>query len=75
MRIIGIDAVAQCDASHGGTRLQAFLDDLGFERLGIRGSLAHDDPLVAAKNGVHIIALCVGITKVCLADAYFFCDT
>ncbi|MGY3303760.1 hypothetical protein ACVK1X_003059, partial [Pseudomonas sp. PvR086] len=31
-----------------------FLNDLGFERFGVRVSLAHGDPLNKAKNGVHL---------------------
>jgi hypothetical protein len=36
--------MAQSYAGHGHARLQAFLDDLGFERCEIRSSLAHGNP-------------------------------
>lgn len=45
---------AQRNAGHRCVWLQAFLDDLRFEGLGLRGSLAHGDPLVEAKNGIHL---------------------
>lgn len=41
---IGIDAVADGDTRHGCPRLQAFLNDLGFERFRIRASLTHGNP-------------------------------
>ena len=42
---VSVDAVIHRDTGNRGARLQAFLDDLGFEVLWIRGSLAHGDPL------------------------------
>lgn len=50
---VGIDAVAQGNAGHRYARLQAFLDDLGFEEFGIRGSLAHGNPDDEG-DGVHV---------------------
>mgnify|MGYP006200421817 CR=1 FL=1 len=41
---VGIDAVADGDTGNGCARLQAFLNDLGFERFRIRASLAHGNP-------------------------------
>ena len=41
---IGVDAVMDGYAGNRGPRLQAFLDDLGFERFGVRASLAHGNP-------------------------------
>ena len=38
---IGIDAVTDGNAGNGYARLQAFLNNLGFERLGVSASLAH----------------------------------
>ena len=38
---VGIDAVTDGHAGNGGAGLQAFLDNLGFKRLGVRASLAH----------------------------------
>ncbi|KPC32730.1 Unknown protein sequence [Pseudomonas syringae pv. cilantro] len=38
---VGIDAMTDGNAGNGGAGLQAFLDNLGFERLGVRASLAH----------------------------------
>jgi len=38
------DAVADGDTGNGCARLQAFLNDLGFERFRIRASLAHGNP-------------------------------
>ncbi|WP_232287522.1 hypothetical protein, partial [Pseudomonas fragi] len=50
------DSLAGHESAQGGihhrqqsARSQAFLDDLGFERLWIGGSLAHGDPLVGLK--------------------------
>ncbi|MEB0124009.1 hypothetical protein QN391_25500, partial [Pseudomonas sp. CCI1.2] len=41
---VGIDAMAQSHAGYRNARLQAFLNDLGFKGVGVRGSLAHGDP-------------------------------
>lgn len=41
---VGIDAVVYGDTGHRCGRLQAFLNDLGFERLRIRASLARGNP-------------------------------
>jgi len=41
---VGIDAVADGDTGNGCARLQAFLNDLGFEWFRIRASLAHGNP-------------------------------
>ena len=41
---VGVDAVPDGDAGNGGSRLQALLHDLGFERFWIRASLAHGNP-------------------------------
>lgn len=45
--------MAQGYAGRGHARLQAFLDDLGFERFGIRSSLAHGNPEDKG-DGVHV---------------------
>jgi len=45
--------MAQSYAGHGHARLHAFLDDLGFERFGIRSSLAHGNPEDKG-GGVHV---------------------
>ena len=45
--------MAQSYAGHGHARLQAFLDDLGFERFGIRSSLAYGNPKDKG-DGVHV---------------------
>ncbi|MDI3275927.1 hypothetical protein, partial [Pseudomonas sp. AL03] len=50
---IGIDAMAQGYAGYRNARLQAFLNDLGFNGFGIRGSLAHENPDDRG-NGVHV---------------------
>lgn len=36
--------MADSGAGNRGTRLQAFLHDLGLERFGVRASLAHENP-------------------------------
>jgi len=41
---ISVDAVPQCHAGNGYIGAQAFLDNLGLERSGIRGSLTHGVP-------------------------------
>lgn len=38
---LGIDAMLDGNAGNGSAGLQAFLDNLGFERLGVRASLAY----------------------------------
>ena len=38
---VGIDAVTDGNAGNGYARLQAFLNNLGLERLGVSVSLAH----------------------------------
>ena len=43
---VGIDAVVDGNSGDRRSRFQAFLDDLGFERFGIRASLAHGNPNV-----------------------------
>jgi hypothetical protein len=48
---IGVDAVAQRHACDGRTRLQVFLDGLGFEGLGVRVSLVRGDPLNRLESG------------------------
>ncbi|KWS87868.1 hypothetical protein AL050_23345 [Pseudomonas syringae pv. daphniphylli] len=50
---VGIDAVAQGNTGHRHAGLQAFLDYLGLERFGIRGSLAHGNPDDKG-DGVHV---------------------
>lgn len=45
--------MAQGDAGNRDIRLQAFLDDLRLEELGISGALAHDDP-GDKDDGVHV---------------------
>ena len=45
--------MAQGYPGHGHARLQAFLDDLGFEKFGIRSSLAHGNPEDKG-DGVHV---------------------
>lgn len=62
---IGISAVAQGNTGHLHAGLQAFLDYLGLERVGIRGSLAHGNlttrVMVSAYFQVENIALIAGI--------------
>jgi hypothetical protein len=41
---IGVDTVGNGNAGDGRTGLQAFLNNLGFERFGVRASLAHENP-------------------------------
>lgn len=41
---VGVDAVADGKAGDGCTGLQAFLNNLGLERFGVRASLAHGNP-------------------------------
>lgn len=41
---VGVDAVSDGDTGHGCARLQAVLNDLGLERIGVRASLAHENP-------------------------------
>ena len=41
---VGVDAVIDGYAGNRRFRLQAFLDDLGFERFGVRATLAHGNP-------------------------------
>ena len=41
---VSVDAVPDGNTGNGGTRLQALLHDLGFERFWIRASLAHGNP-------------------------------
>jgi hypothetical protein len=50
---VGVDAMAQGDAGNRDIRLQAFLDDLRLEELGISGALAHGDP-GDKDDGVHV---------------------
>ena len=71
---VGIDAVADGDTGNGCARLQAFLNDLGFEWFRIRASLAHGNP---GDKGYRVrlkyadtIALNAGVRKVTWLDAY-----
>ena len=50
---VGVDAVPQGYVGDRDARLQAFLNDLGFKRFGIRASLAHCDP-DDKDDGVHV---------------------
>lgn len=47
---VGIDAVTDGNAGNGCAGLQAFLDNLGFKRLGIRASLAHLRAIASASK-------------------------
>jgi hypothetical protein len=71
---VSVDDVTHRNTRNRGARLQAFLDDLGFEGLWIGGSLAHGDPLVGLKmvstQWVDTIALSDGVRKAYLPDAY-----
>lgn len=41
---VGVDAVGDGNAGEDRAGLQAFLNNLGFERFGVRASLAHGNP-------------------------------
>lgn len=41
---VGVDSVGNGNAGNGRTGLQAFLNNLGFERFEVRASLAHGNP-------------------------------
>ncbi len=66
--------MADGDTGNGCASLQAFLNDLGFERFRIRASLAHGNP---GDKGDRVrlkyadtIALNAGVRKVSSPDAY-----
>lgn len=55
MNEICVEAVAQRDAGNRGTGVDALLNDLGLEGLGIGTAfLWHGRPLKKAKKGVHL---------------------
>jgi len=41
---VGVDAVGDRNAGDGRAGLQVFLNNLGFERFGVRATLAHGNP-------------------------------